>query len=60
MSDKYTVTLGFNRERRDIKAMERSLRKIAKDPNDARIDAKDANALLYTADLMAEIAQQMR
>lgn len=58
MADKYVVTLGFNRERRDIKAMEKSLRKIAKDPSDC--DAKDANALLYTADLMAEIAQQMR
>lgn len=58
MADKYIVTLGFNRERRDIKAMEKSLRKIAKQPLDA--NDQDANALLYTADLMAEIAQQIR
>ncbi len=60
MADKYVVTLGFNQERKDIKAMEKSLRKVAKDPTDPSIDAKDANALLYTADLLNEIAQQMR
>mgnify|MGYP001577789784 CR=1 FL=1 len=60
MADRYVITLEFNLESKDIKAMGKSLRKVAKDPTDPSIDAKDANALLYTADLLDEIAQQMR
>jgi len=58
MAGKSTVTLEFFCSKKDIRDMAKSLKKVHQDPTDC--DAKDANALLYCADLMNEIATNMQ
>ena len=56
MSDQYTIELGFNRPPHDISELAKS---VSKAIEGQRLILKDKDNLIYTEDLLAEIAKKM-
>ena len=55
MADQYTVELGFNRPPEDIRRMAKSVRVTGQ----VNLDEQFKTDMLYTADVMDEIANKM-
>lgn len=59
MADQYTVGLGFNRPPEDVRRMAMVLRRVVIQPSDSQYVKVNRDDILYSADVMDEIADKM-